>query len=60
LPRLWLQKSKFFTSARVYLQGLNLLTFTGFTGFDPEYAGNRYLGVYPPSRQYTIGVEVSF
>lgn len=60
LPRLWLQKSKFFTAARVYLQGQNLLTFTGFTGFDPEYAGNRYLGVYPPSRQYTIGVEVSF
>ena len=60
LPRLWLQKSKFFTSARVYLQGQNLLTFTGFSGFDPEYAGNRYLGVYPASRQFTFGVEVSF
>ena len=60
LPQLWLQKSKFFTSARVYLQGQNLLTFTGFTGFDPEYAGNRYLGVYPTSRQFTFGVEVSF
>ncbi len=60
LPRLWLQKSKFFTAARIYVQGQNLLTFTGFTGFDPEYAGNVYLGVYPPSRQFTFGVEVSF
>ena len=60
LPSLWLQKSKFFTAARVYVQGQNLLTFTGFTGFDPEYAGNRYLGVYPASRQFTFGVEVSF
>ena len=60
LPRLWLEKSKFFTAARVYVQGQNLLTFTGFTGFDPEYSGNVYLGVYPPSRQFTFGVEVSF
>ena len=60
LPQSWLRKSKFFTAARVYVQGQNLLTFTSFTGFDPEYAGNRYLGVYPASRQFTIGAEVSF
>jgi len=36
------------------------LTVTGFTGFDPEYSGNIYLGRYPASRQFTMGMEVSF
>lgn len=60
LPRLWLEKSKFFTSARVYLQGQNLLTFTGFTGLDPEVASNVYQAQYPASRQFSIGLEMSF
>lgn len=38
LPQPLLKKTNFFTSARVYLQGQNLLTFTGFKGLDPEVA----------------------
>ncbi len=60
LPQLWLRKSNFFTSARVYLQGQNLLTFTGFSGLDPEVASNVYQAQYPASRQFTLGVELSF
>ena len=60
LPQPWLRKSDFFTSARVYLQGQNLLTFTGFTGLDPEVASNVYQAQYPASRQFTLGVELSF
>lgn len=60
LPQAWLKKSNFFSSARVYLQGQNLLTFTGFKGLDPEVASNIYRAQYPASRQFTLGVEVSF
>ena len=45
LPQSLLKKSNFFTAARVYLQGQNLLTWTGFTGLDPEVASNIYLSL---------------
>lgn len=60
LPQPLLRKTNFFTSARVFLQGQNLLTWTGFTGLDPEVASNIYRAQYPASRQFTLGVEVSF
>ena len=60
LPQPILKKTNFFTSARIYLQGQNLLTFTGFNGLDPEVASNIYRAQYPASRQYTLGIEVSF
>jgi len=53
---------------RVYAQAQNLLTFTNYTGFDPEvnYAGtaNTTLGVdfytVPQARTFTFGVNVGF
>lgn len=59
-PQRLLSKTNFFSSARIYLQGQNLLTFTGFTGLDPESSSNIYQAQYPMSRQFTLGVEVSF
>lgn len=46
--------------ARVYVQGQNLLTFTKFTGLDPEFSANIYRAQYPMSRQFTLGVELNF
>ena len=60
LPQPWLKKTNFFSAARVYLQGQNLLTWTGFTGLDPEVASNIYRAQYPASRQFTLGIEVTF
>ena len=60
LPQSLLRKANFFSTARVYFQGQNLLTWTGFTGLDPEVASNIYRAQYPASRQFTLGVEVSF
>lgn len=60
LPQLLLNKTHFFTSARVYLQGQNLFTWTGFTGLDPEVASNVYRAQYPASRQFTLGIDISF
>jgi TonB-linked SusC/RagA family outer membrane protein len=46
---------------RVYVSGENLLTFTEYTGFDPE-VGNLGLdaGTYPVARTFTFGVNLSF
>ena len=60
IPADALKKSKFFTSARIYLQAQNLFTFTPFTGLDPESSSNVYKAQYPMSRQYSIGVDLSF
>jgi TonB-linked SusC/RagA family outer membrane protein len=45
-----------FSSARVYIQGQNLLTFTNYFGLDPETLA---LGNLPPLRVYTFGVQIS-
>ena len=60
LPSSMLRKSKFFTSARIYAQAQNLFTFTAFTGIDPEASGNVYQAQYPMSRQYSMGIDLTF
>ena len=60
LPSSMLRKSKFFTSARIYVQAQNLFTFTAFTGIDPEASGNVYQAQYPMSRQYSMGIDLTF
>src|SRR5690606_19956278 len=42
---------------RVYIQGQNLLTFTGYDWGDPEFVG---LGWLPPLRQITLGTQFTF
>tara|TARA_R110000868_G_scaffold71713_2_gene209694 strand:- start:21367 stop:24399 length:3033 start_codon:yes stop_codon:yes gene_type:complete len=41
----------------VYLQGQNLLTFTGYEGPDPEQPSELIL---PPLRQLTLGIQLAF
>ena len=60
LPTKLLEKSKFFSSARIYIQAQNLLTFTAFSGLDPEGSSNVYKAQYPMSRQYSIGIDLTF
>lgn len=59
-PKRWMQKTNFLSNMRVYVQGQNLLTFTDFSGLDPESSSNIYQAQYPMSRQYSFGLEVSF
>ena len=59
-PKLWMQKTKFIESARIYGQAQNLLTFTKFSGIDPETNSNLYKAQYPMSRQFSFGLEVVF
>jgi hypothetical protein len=60
LPSKLLSKTKFFTSVRFYIQAQNLLTFTPFTGIDPESSSNAYKAQYPMSRQYSLGIDLTF
>ena len=60
LPQSLLSKTKFFSLVRVYAQAQNLFTITGFNGLDPEVSSNVYQAQYPASRQFTLGVELSF
>lgn len=48
------------SSARIYVQGTNLLTFTGYTGIDPENGlnGNDILK-YPVSKSVTFGIDLT-
>lgn len=60
LPRTWLRKTGVIDGFRVFAIGRNLLTFTKYTGYDPEADTNVQLGRYPNSTQYTFGVELTF
>jgi len=56
LPASLTQRAKM-TSARVYISGQNLYTFTNFEGLDPEAAtGNSF----PNARKFLIGVNLTF
>ena len=60
LPSALLQKSRAFSGARIYAQAQNLLTFTKFSGLDPEGSSNIYAAQYPMSRQFTFGIDLTF
>ncbi len=64
LPESILKKSKI-GLARIYVSGVNLFTFTKYTGFDPEESTNvdalggiDYAG-YPSQKTYTIGINLT-
>jgi TonB-linked SusC/RagA family outer membrane protein len=67
IPSKPLQRAKV-SGIRVYLTGQNLLTFTNYTGYDPEVSADpfssvgfgRDYGVYPQARTYTAGINVTF
>ena len=59
-------KSSVIQNLRVYLSGLNLYTFTGYKGVDPEVNFNgltpgmdSYTG-YPTTRTFSLGVKIGF
>jgi TonB-linked SusC/RagA family outer membrane protein len=48
---------------RVYVSGFNLITFTKYTGYDPEIGGGSYgidRGFYPQARSLQAGLSVGF
>lgn len=55
-----LLKDKFISSLRVYLSANNLLTFTKYTGYDPEVGSGVDYGNYPQARTFLLGLNVNF
>lgn len=72
IPSQKLKKAKI-AALRVYVTGVNLLTFTKYSGYDPEannasniasgdtapFAGFD-MGSYPSQRRYTVGLDITF
>ena len=65
MPNSLLQRWKL-ERLRLFVSGNNLLTISGYDGLDPMVGGNVDLGFgidvgnYPVTRQYTVGVNLSF
>lgn len=67
LPIKWINKLSM-TSASIYFSGQNLLTWTNYSGLDPQVSvsGNQVLGpgfdysAYPMARTYTFGIKANF
>ncbi|WP_194777597.1 SusC/RagA family TonB-linked outer membrane protein [Pararhodonellum marinum] len=63
LPADWTRKVGV-QQANLFVQGLNLATFTKFNGIDPEASsiavGNSLYGVYPNGRQISAGINLNF
>jgi len=47
-------------SLKVYLMAENLVTWTGWKGFDPEPIRGASLGIYPNTRTYSLGLNLEF
>lgn len=68
LPGAWLRQVGPMETARVSVSGRNLLTFTTYSGLDPEVSnfGSRTIfrnidvAPYPPSRSFWVSVEAGF
>ena len=63
LPEKWIKKSGM-QEVRFFVSGENLLTFTNYSGIDPEIV-NINTGIdqgrnYPLARKYTLGLTVKF
>ena len=50
------------SGARIYIQGANLITWTGYRGFDPEANAFRVTDFfnYPTPRILTLGLDLQF
>ncbi len=45
---------------RVYVTGENLVTFTKYSGYDPEISGGIDRGFYPQARSFMFGINMQF
>ena len=60
LPKKIMEKTRYIKGAKVFFVGRNLLTFTGYKGYDPEVDSDHTLGNYPNTLQISFGAELTF
>jgi TonB-dependent starch-binding outer membrane protein SusC len=64
VPKNIIQRARI-SKLRIYMNANNVLTFTKYSGLDPEIAGSNLsrgvdYGMYPQVRSYTAGLELQF
>ncbi len=60
LPKRLLDPTKIISNVNVFVTGRNLLTFTNYTGYDPEPDSNVIQFNYPNTCEFLIGCEITF
>jgi len=65
-PKTMLKQTKLIDSCRLFAGAQNLLTITGYSGYDPEISGGDVFGKgnddghFPPVTSMNIGLQISF
>ena len=59
-PMSLLKYTRMIQGCRIFAQAQNLLTFTKWSGFDPESPGNLSMGTYPMTKQFMFGLDITF
>lgn len=59
-PAKWFENTKVLKGLKITAQGRNLLTFTKYTGIDPEVNSNLTYGIPGNSKQFLGGLEIEF
>ena len=61
IPAIYASKIKA-SKARIYVQGANLITYTNWTSYDPEFLnfGSGNSGLVPNSKTYQAGINITF
>jgi TonB-linked SusC/RagA family outer membrane protein len=59
IPATFLSKYSI-SNARIYFQGINLWTLDNYTGLDVEFVGGSTTGIFPSSKNFTLGVQIGF
>ena len=60
VPKKFFNEKSVLKSARIFIQGENILTWTKWRGYDPEGLGTFPLSVYPNPRTFSIGANLDF
>ena len=60
LPKKWMDATGFIQGIRLSFVTRNLFTVTKFKGADPEIGANLTRGNYPATRQFQLGIDVTF
>lgn len=60
LPGKWMDATGFIKNVRLMANARNLFTITKWKGADPETNTNFAQGAYPNTREYSLGIELTF
>ena len=60
VPKDAIAKTKVLKGAKLFVSGRNLLTWTKYQGPDPEVDANLSTGANPNTKQFIVGLDLTF